>query len=402
MLNIKRRHFLQFAGSTIASLGLSQVSINSQAERYGKVLAKGTSRKIALLVGIDDYPAAYKLRGCLNDVELQRHLLMYRFGFKKDDIHILRNGEATRQGILGAFEEYLINQARPDDVVVFHFSGHGSQIFDPDPIVPESRQNSGLNSTFVPYDSQLPTGYPKEGGTVNDIMGHTLFLLMSAVNSENFTVVLDSCHSGGGTREFRVRARDGGRNLQILPEEKAEQQKWLSKLSKLYPRRQDFINAYRSGVAKGVVLAATQPDQFAADENINGFYGGAFTYRLTQYLWRQTSTPESAINYIVPNIPKDYNQTPLYEAQPLKGYEKQPIYFTNPTNPEASAVVIEVKGDVVTLWLGGVDLGKLDDTTVFTVVGGNGKVIYKSREKLIGSGIVQGNVTEGSLLRLVG
>lgn len=63
--------------------------------------------------------------------------------------------------------------------MVFHFSGHGSQVADPD----------CRNSTFVPVDSILPAGFPSQGGVVEDIMGHTLFLLLSAVQTDNLTVV---------------------------------------------------------------------------------------------------------------------------------------------------------------------------------------------------------------------
>lgn len=196
-------------------------------------------------------------------MELQRHLLIHRFGFNPKDIYTLTDAKATRQGILDAFEEHLIRQAKSGDVVVFHYSGHGSLVLDPDPIfVSSSRDNNGVNGTFVPVDSSLPDGYPAQGGAVKDIMGHTLFLLMSAVKSENFTAVLDSCYSGAATRKFTVRARDGGEKVQISPKEKAYQEKLLSKLK--LPRLQ-FVEAYRRGVAKGVVLAATKLNQTAAD-----------------------------------------------------------------------------------------------------------------------------------------
>ena len=123
---------------------------------------------------------------------------------------VVTNDRATRQGILEAFEGHLIEQAQPDDVVVFHYSGHGSLVADPDPIV-QNPNGMGVNGTFVPVDSALPTGFPLEGGTVSDIMGHTLFLLMSAVKSEKFTAVLDCCHAGAGTRDYQVRSRSGGR-----------------------------------------------------------------------------------------------------------------------------------------------------------------------------------------------
>lgn len=395
---ISRRRFFQFAGSTLASLGLSQFNFLRQAESYGKVLAKSTSRKVALLVGINDYKYL-PLRGCLSDVDLQYHLLKHRFGFQDTDIHILKNEQATRNNILQAFEEYLIKQAKPDDVVVFHFSGHGSRIADPDPILVSFFDNTGLNGTLVPIDALLPPGYPQQGGQVEDIMGHTLFLLMTAVKSENFTAVLDSCFSGGATREFRVRSREGGKNIQIVPAEKAYQQKWLAKLNLSRP---EFVKRYRAGVAKGVVLAATNPNQYAADAQLNGFYAGAFTYSLTKYLWQQTSTPETAISYVRQQIPESFNQTPIFEAKVGSKYEKKPIYFiSNPSAP-ANAVVTAVTGNQATLWFGGVDVGNLDTGAVFTAVNGSGKVIYQSRQGLEGKGIVQGVVKSGARLRIVG
>lgn len=399
MTGSSRRHFLQFAGSTLATLGLSQLNIQQQAERYGKVLAQSTPRKLALLVGINNYPFPYSLDGCVTDVELQSHLLIHRFGFNSKDIHILTDEKATRKGILETFEEHLIRQAKPGDVVMYHYSGHGSRVLDPNPIVVEPGNKGGLNSTFVPVNSGLPAGYPDKGGVVEDIMGHTLFLLMLALKSENFTAVLDSCYSGGGTRpEFPVRSRDGGSNIQVSSAEKAYQEQWLSRL-KLSPEK--FVELYRKGVAKGVVLAATNPEQTAIDARLNGFNAGAFTYLLTNYLWQQTSTPESAIAYTVQNIPQRFNQTPRYEVKVGSGYEKQPLYFINTPSPAAEAVITGVKGNRATVWLGGVDLGAIDKGTVFTVINGKGKVTLQSRDGLVGEATAEGVVEPGMLLRKV-
>ncbi|MBD1904391.1 caspase family protein [Funiculus sociatus GB2-A5] len=403
MAQISRRQFFLFAGSTLGTLGLSQFNIQRQADWYGKVLAKSTPRKLALLVGINNYPdkpPITPLRGCVNDVALQRHLLIHRFGFNPKDIYTLTDAQATRKGILEAFEEHLIKQAKPGDVVVYHYSGHGSRLSDPDPIVVEPGSKSGLNGTFVPVDATLPTGYPEKGGVVKDIMGHTLFLLMSALQTENFTAVLDSCYSGGATRDRRVRSRDGGMNLQISPEEKAYQQRWLSQL-KL--SGEEFVKRYREGVAKGVVLAATDPSQTAADARFNGFHAGAFTYLLTQYLWQQTSTPESAIAHATKHMLDADNQTPRYEVKVGSGYEKQPIYFINTPSSVANAVITEVKGNKATLWLGGLDLATIENGTVFTIIGAKrgsaGKVTLQSREGLIGIATVEEVVKPGTLLQ---
>lgn len=111
MTRTTRRHFLQFTGSALAAIGLNQLSFLQSAQRYGKVLAQSTPRKLALIVGINNYPLN-SLEGCLNDVDLQRNLLIYRFGFNPKDILVLPDTKATRQGILTAFEEHLIKQAR--------------------------------------------------------------------------------------------------------------------------------------------------------------------------------------------------------------------------------------------------------------------------------------------------
>lgn len=409
MSRISRRNFCQFAGSALATLGLSQVNIQQQGDRYGKVLAKTTPRKLALLVGINKYQDQ-ALEGCLTDVELQHYLLIHRFGFNQKDILTVTDEQATREGILKAFEEHLIKQAKPGDVVVYHYSGHGSRVADPDPIVVSSaRDNSGLNSTFVPINSGLPAGYREQGGVVQDIMGHTLFLLMSALKSENVTAVLDSCYSGGGTREgFRVRSLDGGDKIQIAPEEKAYQQKWLSQLKW---SREEFVKRYRAGVAKGVVLAATNPAQVAADARFNGFDAGAFTYQLTQYLWQQTSTVESAIakvNSSMPTFP-NFQQTPIYDVKVGSNYEKEPVYLINPTSSAADAVITEVKGNQATLWLGGLQeksLGDLEDGSAFAIIGArgssSGKVTFKSRKGLVAEATVEGVAKPGTLLRKVG
>lgn len=56
----------------------------------------------------------------------------------------------------------------------------GSQIVDPNRDVED-----GLNSTLVPIDSPVSQGFPDQGGPVQDIMGHTLFLLMYALKTEH-------------------------------------------------------------------------------------------------------------------------------------------------------------------------------------------------------------------------
>ncbi|HBB34079.1 MAG TPA: peptidase C14 [Cyanobacteria bacterium UBA8803] len=396
MTRTNRRHFLQFFGSALAAIGFNQLSFLQSAQRYSQVLAQSTPRKLALLVGINQY-AEQPLEGCLNDVELQRNLLIYRFGFNKKDIYVLPDAKATREGILTAFEEHLIKQAKPGDVVVYHYSGHGSRIFDPNPIVVEPGQE-GLNGTFVPVDGNLPDGYPEVGGSVKDIMGHTLFLLMSALKTENVTVVLDSCFSGGAIRDARVRSRNGGKNVLVSPDEKTYQEQWLSRL-KMSP--EEFVQGYRAGVAKGVVVAATAPNQLARELTINGFKAGIFSYLLTHYLWQEDSNIEQIFQKIIPEIPEQFDQIPRYEVKVDSGYQRQAPYFIKSPKPSAQAVVTGVQGDTAELWLGGVDLRQVEAGTVFTAIKGTGQVRVISRDGLVAQAKVEKAVTAGTPLRFM-
>ncbi len=402
-----RRHFMQATGATLAALGWSHLDVLGHGDRYGRALAQSTPRKLALLVGINAYPddgLFPPLYGCVNDVELQYHLLVHRFGFQPNDIVKLTDQQATRQGILTAFEEHLIKQAQPGDVVVFHFSGHGSRVTDPDRDFPD-----GLNGTLVPVDSLLPEGFPQAGGPVQDITGHTLFLLGSAMPTENFTMILDSCHSGGAKRgNLVIRARSGGNSLTMSAAELAYQADWLSRLEM---SRQAFIDRRREGIAKGVAIASAKRNQFAADAPFEDFHAGAFTYVLTQYLWQQTGT--TPFDSTLGNVSRTTTQVsfsaqePQFEAQPGSSYDRRPVYFTQKSTPPAEAVVTNIQGSEAEIWLGGVAPRSLAAFEQGAVLAGvdeagqsQGLVEITGRQGLIGRGrLLETTIPSGSLLQ---
>ena len=122
---MKRRSFLQQTSLLLAAWGTSQAGLALAVDRSRQVLAQSTNRKLALLIGINQYRGA-TLQGCLTDVDLQRELLIHRFGFQPSDILTLTDQQATRSQIETAFVEHLVTPSKAGDVIVFHFSGHGS------------------------------------------------------------------------------------------------------------------------------------------------------------------------------------------------------------------------------------------------------------------------------------
>ena len=387
MHNFNRRRFFQFAGSALTALGLSQVEIKNQSLRYAKAIASSGNRKLALLVGINNYQNVTNLQGAITDIYLQKELLVHRFGFNPQDVLLVSDEsdiKPTREGILQAFEEHLIDRAKPGDTVVYHFSGHGSQVSEAD-----SSLGNNLNSTFVPSDRYIEqTG---QQSTVSDITGKTLFLLMSAIETDNLTVVLDSCYSGGGKRgNLTVRSIEGGEDYLPSSLEREYQQKWLSEL-KLSP--QELEQRRKNSIAKGVVIASASENQIAAEAYLDGFVTGAFTYLMTQYLWQETSP--SKVDNLVTNVSRSIsnsfssNQKPEFEVLAGSGNDTQPIYFSDRSVPPAEAVITQVNGNSVDFWLGGVSpqaLAAFNRDAVFQLVDNDGveqgKIRLQSRNAL--------------------
>ena len=393
----------------LATPGLSQQDFLEQANLYRQLLSQNTSRKLALLIGINNYaPGIRSLNGCLTDLEMQRELLIHRFGFNPEDIREVKDLEATRKGILAAFEEHLIQQAKPGDVVVFHFSGHGGQVMDPTPI-----GNRRFNSTFVPYDHAI-----QQPNVVSDIMGRTLFLLMSAIRTEYLTVVLDCCHAGGGTRGnlvIRSARSTLAENFSASLEELEYQQRWLAEL-KLSP--EEFPRRREQGIANGVALSAAKDDQFATDAPFGDFSAGAFSYLLTRYLWQQTRN--DAVGKVFTNLALRTHdvaqsskilQDPNLEVKPESNNDKQLFYFSEQVTLGAEGVIRNLKDDQIEFWLGGVasqTLESFQSGSIFSLIDNQGQEIglieQQSRVGLIGYGKVVQNtshnvVKPGVLLR---
>ncbi|MEO0985016.1 MAG: caspase family protein [Cyanobacteria bacterium J06639_14] len=405
---IRRRQLLQLAGGTLAAMGLDQRNWLRQVQRYDQALAQSTPRKLALLVGVNAYPNSMpSLRGCLTDVELQYHLLVHRYGFSPSDVLVVGDSTLalpgqtvvsppTRQNILDAFETHLIGQAQPDDVVVFHYSGHGSFVQEADG-VPEF---NGLNGTLVPSD-----GRSQGSDRVDDIMGKTLFLLSLALATDNVTIVLDSCHAGGGTRgNLSIRALDTP-NARPSEQELAYQAQWMDRLgldpATLREKRQQ-------GIAKGVSLGSTQLGLLAAEVPFDGFSAGAFTYLLTRYLWQlPTQQPLTDVFVNIARSTRDVANTtglvqdPVYTTAQGTNWASRPVYLLEPVGVPAEAVLRDIQGNQVSFWLGGLSLDSLTARqVVYSLLDeqGNlvGEVQQTERIGLIGRGTLQ-NVTRQSL-----
>ena len=213
----------------------------------------------ALLVGINRYPdPANDLRGCVNDVLLMRETLERRYGFAgPGGIRVLTDRRATTAAILEGLA-WLVAGVAPGDSLVFHYSGHGSQVPDRN-----GDERDGLDEILCPYD--LEWEHPL---TDDDLATSVAPVPEGAL----LTVILDCCHSGTGLREP---SRNGS----------GIRHRYLPHLTEPTPFPRP-VRRLGAGITKtdAVLIAACRDDQTSADAWIEGKYRGAHTWYLCRTL----------------------------------------------------------------------------------------------------------------------
>ncbi len=263
--------------------------------------------KWALLVGINNYKYADRispLAGSINDVEDMRQVLIGKFEFPPENILVLEDSQATHAGIVNALETHLIAKSQAGDIVVFHYSGHGSQMKDV-----TGKQISRLDETIVPYDSRDPEG------KVFDISGAELhaLLVQLAAKTSNVTFILDSCHSGTLVRGARMRSIPADtRTPPPLPENTATGTRGLSQ-------------ATEESSPKFVSIAAATSRESAFEHFAEGKDHGALTYFLTRQLRsaKAGATYRDIMDSVMGNVTANY---PAQHAS-LEGAEADQYVF---------------------------------------------------------------------------
>ena len=156
--------------------------------------------KVALIIAIGDYPdeSGWMKINAANDVPLVKQALLKQ-GYQEEQIHLLENEKATKQGIVNAFHHLLLPELDQGDVVYFHYSGHGQQVIDNN-----NDEFDGFDEALVPYDSPLSYlegVYEGENLLRDEELGQLLNEVRERIGpTGNLLAVIDACHSGTGTR----------------------------------------------------------------------------------------------------------------------------------------------------------------------------------------------------------
>jgi len=219
--------------------------------------------KKALLAGINDYKEINDLSGCVNDVTNIRDVLLKYYDFTVPDIRVLVDKRANRENIVSRLK-WLVTGAKKGDTLVFHYSGHGTQIRD--------RNGDELKDHMD--EAICPWGTNWDGGLIlDDDLCNIFQAIKTGVTLE---VILDSCFSGTGTRE-------------ILPA-KEMKIRFLAPPIDIECRNEEGLKVRNIGMKEAikkhnhVLWAGCKESQTSADAQIGNTYNGAFTYFFCKHI----------------------------------------------------------------------------------------------------------------------
>jgi hypothetical protein len=211
----------------------------------------------ALLVGINEYDAPVrKLAGCVNDVEHFEAWLREHVAGRGLAVEKLLDRDATRANVVAGFRRFL-GRAGPGDVALFQFCGHGARTYS----APEFRPffADGVDEGLVLFDSRHRGGH--------DLADKELAALIAELSRREAHVafVLDSCHSGSGTRSVDAFAGLTARTTAPGPAGRPLE----SYLDGHYSERLKRGDSLREAPGRHILLAACERGQEAKESPLD-------------------------------------------------------------------------------------------------------------------------------------
>ncbi|CDK25715.1 unnamed protein product [Kuraishia capsulata CBS 1993] len=315
-----------------ASGGLQTPSAQPQSfgvNGYNYQYSTCTGRKKALLVGINYIGTNNQLNGCINDVTNVSQFLERNCGFTKDNMVILvetntnRRAVPLRQNIIDGMK-WLVKDAKPNDSLFFHYSGHGGQTKDLD-----GDEYDGNDETIYPLD------FEQSGMIVDDEMHQLLVDTLPA--GVRLTALFDSCHSGSaldlpysystrGVEKEPNLAKEAGEGLlgAVTSYMQGDMSGVLSKATGLFglltsggPNQAaiDKTKQTKTSAADVIMISGCKDDQTSADAKENGVSTGAMSY---SFITVMSSGQEQSYLTLLQNMRKvlsgKYTQKPQLSA----------------------------------------------------------------------------------------
>ncbi|OMB86957.1 caspase family protein [Mycolicibacterium conceptionense] len=235
--------------------------------------------KKAVLIGVNRYRVpGNDLRGCVPDVKNMAELLQQRYEFDPDDISLITDFKATKEAIETAVTG-LVRGARRGDVLLLHYSGHGSNVPDDDRDESDERDEI-LCPTDLDWNDPLRDDWLRS-------------VFDGLADGVSLTVITDSCHSGTVTRALEP--PDAPVIERYLPSPwdlaAAESGRGLAGPTRGTRRHKPAADVVHVDIPE-VLISGCRADQTSADAAIAGGFAGALTYNLVEAV-TESRTPLS-------------------------------------------------------------------------------------------------------------
>ncbi|KZV82915.1 hypothetical protein EXIGLDRAFT_754684 [Exidia glandulosa HHB12029] len=274
----------------------------------------------ALIVGIDVYKHRSgfdNLTGAVADADDVCDFITTTLPVDAQ-VSILRNEQATRTAIIGALSAMKTNDdiKRGDPILIF-YAGHGAEVPAPRRW-PQSMMQMLIPHNFLPSHPSTP----EQRGILDVTLGRYLEQLAKA-KGNNITVILDSCHSGSGTRDssplgvmsrgFKLPASyaiDPDVDDLKLPESYTADADAKEDTDRGNRGSHPAVGFKASGLASHVLLAACSAEESARECDGRGY----FTTALFEVL-RASTARQMTYSEIVTQLPLLPGQRPQCEGK---------------------------------------------------------------------------------------
>jgi hypothetical protein len=270
------------------------------------------NERYALLVGIGDYPgrSADLPVGPTQDVDAFYELLVDRFGFRPENILVLKDSAGTRGSIVQAIRLHL-GQAGEEGMALLYYSGHGRR----------TSRNEGLTGDDdIEPDNRDEALQAYDGLLIDDEIGK----LVGDLTAGRVVLVFDSCHSGRGSRAaglFPKRLDDAEAEALAKLQPGGDEVDWLEEAdieSPLFdgpPSDSEWLREPRDHI----LLAASLEDKVAWAMGELGM--SAFTFFLVRELGRRADDDGlgDAFSAVVRNTD---NRVPEPQTPQLEGVDQ--------------------------------------------------------------------------------
>ncbi|MCR9285915.1 MAG: caspase family protein [Bacteroidetes bacterium] len=245
-----------------------------------------TKNLYALLIGIQKYHPSSSvppLSGCEKDV---RNINMLLTELYADEYNLyiqkLQNEAATYENVIAHFRDKHLQKedGNERDVILVYYSGHGSR----EKAADEFRDYfpDGFGETMVCYDSRK-----KENGVMTglDLADKELAVLISELDKicPHVTVMMDCCHSGGGTKDTNYNDEEVKINWESSRQssDRKETRKLNSYLNGFYENQLKMDGKINIPESRHILLSACSNIQTAYEIQSKQ---GLFTNRLLKVL----------------------------------------------------------------------------------------------------------------------